>query len=66
MDNKKEYLTSEQAINTIEQLAKSQGFYCRLYEQIKNFTSDDLKDFEQFINDKKFTSSLDFILYLEG
>lgn len=66
MDNKMEYLTSEQAISLIESLAKSQGFYSRLYEQIINFTSEDLKDFEQFINNKKFKSDLDFILYLEG
>ena len=56
-------------INTIKQLARSQGYYCRLYDQLMYIAENDPIAFNEYmaeLENKNFNSMLDVVLYFEG
>ena len=60
---KKEKFTGEQAIELINTLKLSQGFYGRIAEKLED--TEVRKEFIEEVNSKNFTDSVDFILWLE-
>ena len=60
----KGYLDFNDILNEIKSLAKSQGFYGRLYRELME-NEDYKEDFKTEIEKQKFKDTLDFILWLE-
>lgn len=58
-------MNGEQAIEVIRKLASSQGFYGRLLNEIENFTDEEMKKWNETIENQGFTDDLDLILWLE-
>ena len=46
-------------------LAQSQGFYCRLLQQLNDMCEDDLHELDLQIKNANLQTSLDLILWLE-
>ena len=59
------YMTADDALMVIEDLSNSQGFYGRLLRAI-NRDYESYISFSNWVNDNKFTDSLDLILALEN
>lgn len=59
-------MSGEQAIEVIRKLASSQGFYGRLLNEIENFTDEEMKKWNETIENQGFTDDLDLILWLEN
>ena len=59
------YMTVDDALVVIEDLSHSQGFYGRLLRDINN-DYESYISFSNWVNDNKFTDSLDLILALEN
>lgn len=59
------YMTVDDALVVIEDLSYSQGFYGRLLRDINN-DYESYISFSNWVNDNKFTDSLDLILALEN
>ena len=55
-----------ECVELIEQLAKSQGFYCRLLNALDTMEDDILEQLAIEWEEQNFQSPVDFILYLEG
>jgi hypothetical protein len=58
----------EQIINTIKNLARSQGFYSRLYRAIEDAKENNPDAYEDFMTEleaQNFSDSVDLVLYLE-
>lgn len=55
----------EKAKSVIKSLAKSQGFYGRLLEQIEDFTDEQKADFEEMLKENNVETDLDLIFMLE-
>ncbi len=58
-------MTRNEIINTIESLAKSQGFYSRLYSFL-NENSEESEKYLDLLENENFKDPVDLILYLEG
>lgn len=58
-------MNGKQAIEVIRKLASSQGFYGRLLNEIENFTDEEMKKWNETIENQGFTDDLDLILWLE-
>lgn len=56
----------EDIIKLIRELAKSQGFYGRLLENILELDDESYKELAGLWESKNFADGLDFILYIEG
>ena len=56
----------EEVMLLIKNLAKSQGFYGRMLNAIKELDVDGLEEFKAFIEEKKFKDSLEFVMFIEG
>ena len=54
-------MNSEEILNTIKDLAKSQGFYGRLLEQIQ-----DNEEALEYLEQQNFKDAVDLILFLES
>jgi len=52
-------------LDTIKNLAGSQGFYTRLYEAISD-GSEEAEEYLQYLEDKNFKDPVDLILYFES
>ena len=52
-------MNKDEILNTIKSLAKSQGFYGRLLEQLNNETL-------EYLEEQGFKDPVDLILFLEG
>lgn len=61
-----ECYTVEKVIEVIKDLAKSQGFYCRLLEAIENFNEDEMEMFKTDVESQRFSDPLDVVLYFES
>lgn len=61
-----DYMTFDECIDLITVLSHSQGAYIRLLESISELDEENLEELKNVWESKKFTDSLDFILYLEG
>ena len=55
----------EEIMETIHNLAKSQGYYGRLLEQIKDLDSEDYEIIMHTLESQNFKEPLDLVLYLE-
>lgn len=56
----------EDIIKLIRELAKSQGFYGRLLENILELDDESYEELAGLWESKNFKDELDFILYIEG
>ena len=60
-------MTKIEIINTIKQLAKSQGYYCRLYNELMYFAKNDPISYNEYMETlEKFQNPVDLILHFEG
>lgn len=55
----------EEILNGIKELAKSQGFYGRLYESIME-DEEKKEQFKELVEKQNFTDFVDFVMWLEG
>lgn len=58
----------DEILNIIKELAKSQGFYSRLYMELLNAQGNYPEEYEkvmQELESKNFSDPLDLVLYLE-
>lgn len=53
-------------IKLIEELAKSNGFYCRLLNRIAELPEHIYEELKEEWESQNFADEVDFILYLEG
>lgn len=60
----KGYITGERALDLIKSLARSQGCWGRMLNEL--YEEDTIDDFKDWIEKIKFTDELDLILVLEG
>lgn len=60
----KGYITGERALDLIKSLARSQGCWGRMLNEL--YEEDTIDDFKDWIEEIKFTDELDLILVLEG
>jgi len=61
-------MTGSQCIDAIRQLAHSQGFYGRLYANLRTLEDNQPEDYAnilQHFEEKAFQDSLDLVMYLE-
>lgn len=58
-------MTREEILNLVKTLAKSQGFYGRLYRDWTSASREDQQAMKEYLESKNFKSWLDFILALE-
>lgn len=56
----------EELLKLIKDLAKSQGFYGRLLQQIMGLDDEAQNDFWDYLEEKNFKDGVDFILFIEG
>lgn len=54
-------MNAQEIMETVKELARSQGFYCRLYETLKEHP-----EALDFLAKQKFKDSLDMVMFLEG
>ena len=62
-------MTKIEIINIIKDLARSQGYYSRLYSQLMYCAKNDpisFNDYMETLVQKNFNSPLDVVLYFEG
>lgn len=60
-------MTKIEIINTIRQLAMSQGYYCRLYNELMYFAKNDPISYNEYMETlEKFQNPVDLILHFEG
>lgn len=66
MENVKErkYLSFEEVMEVIKELAKSTGLYGRLYRNIME-TEESQEEFRKICEQEKFKDSMDFIMWYE-
>lgn len=57
-------MTTKEILEVVKSLAKSQGFYTRLYEFL-NEDSEDSINYLNMLADKNFKDPIDLILYFE-
>lgn len=58
----------EEILNAIKSLAKSQGFYGRLYERIMEVKEENEENFNEFmlqLENENFSDTLDLVMYFE-
>lgn len=64
-----ESMTREQILKTIEDLSHSQGFYSRLYAEIKRIEVEEPEEYELYLTileRYKFKDPVDLILFFES
>lgn len=54
-------MTGNEILDTVKSLAQSQGFYCRLYEQLK-----DNEEALEYLEQQSFKDPVDMILFFES
>lgn len=62
-------MTKIEIIKTIKMLATSQGFYCKLYNDLMYYAKNDPINFNEYMDslvNKNFTSALDVVEHFEG
>ena len=55
----------EEILEVLENLAKSQGFYGILLENIKNLSADDYDTVMEVFEDQDFKDAVDIVLFFE-
>lgn len=59
-------MNREQILSAITELAKSQGFYCRLLHAIYSASEEDREEFLSRLEAQNFKDVVDLVLYLES
>ena len=62
-------MREKELLNIIIELSYSQGFYGRLYRELMEIKEQEIETYKEIIKEwesQNFTTTLDFILYLEG
>ena len=62
-------MKERELLNIIIEFSYSQGFYGRLYRELMEIKEQDIETYKEIIKEwesQNFTTTLDFILYLEG
>lgn len=62
-------MKEKELLNIIIELSYSQGFYGRLYRDLMEIKEQEIETYKEIIKEwesQNFTTSLDFILYLES
>ena len=54
-------MTKQEIMKTVKELARSQGFYCRLYETLK-----ENPEALDFLAKQNFKDSIEMIMFLKG
>ena len=52
-------------LNTIKQLAQSQGFYSRMLNSINNLDDDQKDELFSYLEEQKFSDSVELVLFFE-
>lgn len=65
-EEEKEFLTFEKALEFVESLKNSQGFYSRLYAEMKEFTEEQKMEFETEMEMNEIYDTMDLIMFLEN
>ena len=55
----------EEILELVKSLARSQGFYGRLYRDWTSASKEDQQAIKEYLEAKNFKSGLDFILFIE-
>ena len=58
-------MNQQEILESIKNLASSQGFYGRLYEKLSDNSSESLEILEK-LEDQNFKDTVDLVLYLES
>lgn len=58
-------ITFNQALEIVRELAKGQGFYCRLLQNLENATEEQKRELEQDFEFCNVKDSLDLVFYFE-
>ena len=67
-ETKKTTMGRQQILDTIKNLAHSQGLYSRLYANLQNLRRDDPEQYDQYMNhlvNQQFSDPVDLVLYFE-
>ena len=62
------YMTQAEILDTIYNLSKSQGLYCRVYDSIKTLEKEDPEQYKQYmehLQQQHFKDPVDLVLYFE-
>lgn len=67
--SEKKFMTRRQILDTIKDLARSQGLYSRIYEAIQSLKEADHAQYDSFMNhlvNQQFETSVDLVLFFEA
>lgn len=64
-EEEKEFLSFEKALEFVKTMSSSQGFYCRLYAQMKDWTREQQIEFEVELEMNDVCDTMDLISYFE-
>lgn len=64
-NNKNEYMTFDKALEIVRGLSKSQGFYCRLLQNMENMEEEQREELEQDFEYNNVKNEMDLIFYFE-
>lgn len=69
MSEPKKFMGRQQILDTIKNLANSQGLYGRIYEAIQSLKEADPDQYDQFMNhlvNQQFSDPVDLVLFFES
>ena len=67
--SEKKFMTRRQILDTIKDLARSQGLYGRIYEAIQSLKEADSDQYDSFMNhlvNQQFETPVDLVLFFEA
>lgn len=67
--SEKKFMTRRQILDTIKDLARSQGLYGRIYDAIKSLKEADPEQYDSFMNhlvNQQFSDPVDLVLFFES
>lgn len=62
---KEKFMSFKYAYAVVRELAKSQGFYCRILMNMEKMTEEERQEFEEDLAFNKVKTDLDLIFYFE-
>lgn len=67
--SEKKFMTRRQILDTIKDLARSQGLYGRIYDAIQSLKEADPEQYDSFMNhlvNQQFSDPVDLVLFFES
>ena len=61
----KKYLDFDDLLEFCKMMSASQGFYGRIYRNLQDFDEEDIQQVNDYLKEKQFTDTLDFVYWLE-